>query len=58
MAEQRQHRFERGTDGPEVIVAGIDGSDSSRRAAAGHRFVGSVAVRLVKAGRRPVTAVP
>lgn len=25
---------------------------------AGHRFVGSVAVRLVKAGRRPVTVVP
>lgn len=26
--------FERGTDGPKVIVAGIDGSDSSWRAAA------------------------
>ncbi len=25
---------------------------------AGHRFVGAVAVRLVKAGRRPVTVVP
>jgi nucleotide-binding universal stress UspA family protein len=25
---------------------------------AGHRFVGSVAVRLVKAGRWPVTVVP
>ncbi|MEU4266751.1 universal stress protein [Streptomyces sp. NPDC026092] len=145
--------FERGTDGPKVIVAGVDGSDSSLRAAsyaaglarrqnallalvyvqpvmaagaalgapvavttdeiaeglvaeireaaekvrdiwqvrwefhtfrgdayaglvsaadelkadavvvgasesAGHRFVGSVAVRLVKAGRWPVTVVP
>jgi len=27
-------RFERGTDGPKVIVAGVDGSDSSWRAAA------------------------
>lgn len=27
-------RFERGTDGPKVIVAGLDGSDSSWRAAA------------------------
>ena len=27
-------RFERGTDGPKVIVAGVDGSDSSLRAAA------------------------
>ncbi|MGO4431556.1 universal stress protein, partial [Streptomyces sp. MCAF7] len=25
---------------------------------AGHRFVGSVAIRLVKAGRWPVTVVP
>ncbi|MER6081537.1 universal stress protein [Streptomyces sp. NPDC001833] len=30
MAEQ--HQFERGTDGPKVIVVGIDGSDSSWRA--------------------------
>ncbi|GAA3870995.1 universal stress protein [Streptomyces lacrimifluminis] len=28
------HRFERGTDGPKVIVVGVDGSDSSLRAAA------------------------
>ncbi|MET8560062.1 universal stress protein [Streptomyces flaveolus] len=28
------HRFERGTDGPKVIVVGVDGSDSSMRAAA------------------------
>ncbi|MFD3436753.1 universal stress protein [Streptomyces sp. NPDC058685] len=34
MTEQRPHRFERGTDGPKVIVAGVDGSDSSLRAAA------------------------
>lgn len=151
--EQQRHAFERGTDGPKVIVAGVDGSPSSLRAAsyaaglarrqnallalvyvqplipagaalgapvagtteevaedlmqeirrsaervkgifevrwefhtfrgdpynglvtaadqltadavvvgasesAGHRFVGSVAVRLVKAGRWPVTVVP
>ncbi|MGW8889308.1 universal stress protein [Streptomyces sp. NPDC055749] len=34
MTEQQRHQFERGTDGPKVIVAGIDGSDSSMRAAA------------------------
>ncbi|MFG3409955.1 universal stress protein [Streptomyces sp. NPDC048142] len=34
MKEQQSHRFERGTDGPKVIVAGLDGSDSSMRAAA------------------------
>ncbi|MGV9222727.1 universal stress protein [Streptomyces albogriseolus] len=34
MTEQQAHRFERGTDGPKVIVAGVDGSDSSLRAAA------------------------
>ncbi|GAA2253047.1 universal stress protein [Streptomyces atrovirens] len=34
VTEQRSHRFERGTDGPKVIVAGVDGSDSSLRAAA------------------------
>ncbi|WP_330461113.1 universal stress protein [Streptomyces sp. NBC_00820] len=32
--EQHAHRFERGTDGPKVIVVGVDGSDSSLRAAA------------------------
>ncbi|MFJ6409497.1 universal stress protein [Streptomyces hydrogenans] len=153
MSEHQPHRFERGTDGPKVIMAGVDGSDSSLRAtayaaglarrqnallalvyvqpvmaagaslgapvtgtteeiaqglveeirasaervkdlwqvrwefrtfkgdayaglvraaeelqadavvvgvseSAGHRFVGSVAVRLVKAGRWPVTVVP
>ncbi|GAA3086310.1 universal stress protein [Streptomyces roseofulvus] len=153
MSEDQPHRFERGTDGPKVIMAGVDGSESSLRAAsyaaglarrqnallalvyvqplvpagasmgapvagateeiaeelaaeirasaervkdlwrvrwefrtfkgdaytglvraaeeltadavvvgasesAGHRFVGSVAVRLVKAGRWPVTVVP
>ncbi|MEU0012758.1 universal stress protein, partial [Streptomyces halstedii] len=26
MTEQQPHRFERGTDGPKVIVVGIDGS--------------------------------
>ncbi|MFH9294909.1 universal stress protein [Streptomyces sp. NPDC017520] len=34
MTEQQPQRFERGTDGPKVIVAGLDGSDSSMRAAA------------------------
>ncbi|MFI8288170.1 universal stress protein [Streptomyces sp. ms191] len=34
MTSQQPHRFERGTDGPRVIVAGVDGSDSSLRAAA------------------------
>ncbi|MFF0792203.1 universal stress protein [Streptomyces spiralis] len=40
MTEQHQERerpapgFERGTDGPKVIVAGVDGSESSMRAAA------------------------
>ncbi|MFE2484907.1 universal stress protein [Streptomyces mirabilis] len=35
MAEQKpSHQFERGTDGPKVIVVGVDGSDSSLRAAA------------------------
>lgn len=34
VTDQRPHRFERGTDGPKVIVAGIDGSESSMRAAA------------------------
>ncbi|MFS0693079.1 universal stress protein [Streptomyces nitrosporeus] len=34
MTEHQHHRFERGTDGPKVIVAGIDGSESSMRAAA------------------------
>jgi nucleotide-binding universal stress UspA family protein len=30
---QGEHQFERGTDGPKVIVAGVDGSESSLRAA-------------------------
>ncbi|MEN8651828.1 universal stress protein [Streptomyces sp. 21So2-11] len=34
MTDQRGHQFERGTDGPKVIVAGLDGSDSSMRAVA------------------------
>ena len=33
MTEQHSTQFERGTDGPKVIVAGVDGSDSSLRAA-------------------------
>lgn len=32
--ERHAQGFERGTDGPKVIVAGVDGSDSSMRAAA------------------------
>ncbi|MFI9820430.1 universal stress protein [Streptomyces sp. NPDC052013] len=34
MREQESQQFERGTDGPKVIVVGVDGSDSSMRAAA------------------------
>jgi nucleotide-binding universal stress UspA family protein len=34
VSEQQPDRFERGTDGPKVIMAGIDGSASSLRAAA------------------------
>ncbi|MGG8405186.1 universal stress protein [Streptomyces sp. 12297] len=34
MTERADTRFERGTDGPKVILAGVDGSDSSLRAVA------------------------
>ncbi|AIS01784.1 universal stress protein [Streptomyces glaucescens] len=34
MTEQHSYRFERGTDGPKVVLVGVDGSDSSLRAAA------------------------
>ncbi len=34
VTHQPSPRFERGTDGPKVIVVGVDGSDSSLRAAA------------------------
>ncbi|MFD4576963.1 universal stress protein [Streptomyces sp. NPDC058417] len=34
MTEQHATPFERGTDGPKVILVGVDGSDSSMRAAA------------------------
>ncbi|WP_424210869.1 universal stress protein [Streptomyces sp. BI20] len=34
MSEKRSTAFERGTDGPKVILVGLDGSDSSFRAAA------------------------
>jgi nucleotide-binding universal stress UspA family protein len=33
-SQQPAHQFERGTDGPKVIVAGVDCSDTSLRAAA------------------------
>lgn len=41
-ASQQSHQFERGTDGPKVIVVGVDGSDSSLRAAA---YAGGLARR-------------
>ncbi|MFC5672869.1 universal stress protein [Streptomyces incanus] len=34
MTEKPSAQFERGTDGPKVIVVGVDGSDTSLRAAA------------------------
>ncbi|WP_030572299.1 universal stress protein [Streptomyces aureocirculatus] len=41
-APEKSQQFERGTDGPKVIVAGVDGSDSSLRAAA---YAGGLARR-------------
>ncbi|MFF8970218.1 universal stress protein [Streptomyces sp. NPDC014995] len=42
MTEHHSSAFERGTDGPKVIVVGVDGSDSSLRAAA---YAGGLARR-------------
>ncbi|MFE7773768.1 universal stress protein [Streptomyces sp. NPDC057445] len=42
MNERQPQGFERGTDGPKVIVVGLDGSDSSLRAAA---YAGGLARR-------------
>jgi nucleotide-binding universal stress UspA family protein len=42
VTEQHPSPFERGTDGPKVIVVGVDGSDSSMRAAA---YAGGLARR-------------
>jgi nucleotide-binding universal stress UspA family protein len=42
VTDQHAQQFERGTDGPKVIVVGVDGSDSSLRAAA---YAGGLARR-------------
>ncbi|GGX87202.1 hypothetical protein GCM10010358_46570 [Streptomyces minutiscleroticus] len=34
VTEQHSHQFERGTDGPKVVLVGVDGSEPSLRAAA------------------------
>lgn len=34
VTDQQAHQFERGTDGPKVILVGLDGSDTSLRAVA------------------------
>lgn len=51
-----------GGDGPRLVLVAVDGAVTSMRAGAssraGQRFVGSLAVHLVKAARWPVTVVP
>lgn len=42
MTNQQPHQFERGTDGPKVILVGVDGSAPSLRAAA---YAGGLARR-------------
>ncbi|MBN0042888.1 universal stress protein [Streptomyces actuosus] len=42
MTQEHSQGFERGTDGPKVIVVGVDGSESSLRAAA---YAGGLARR-------------
>ncbi|MBC9713813.1 universal stress protein [Streptomyces sp. TRM66268-LWL] len=42
MSEEQTTQFERGTDGPKVIMVGVDGSDTSLRAAA---YAGGLARR-------------
>nr|WP_203644863.1 universal stress protein [Streptomyces sp. SID14478] len=42
VTDEQPHQFERGTDGPKVIVVGVDGSESSFRAAS---YAGGLARR-------------
>lgn len=56
MTDQRAHQFERGIDGPKVILVGLDGSDSCLRAVA-HAAGLARRQQLVAEIREPVEQV-